>query len=553
VKSATRPRFDLAALRGRAGDAVFARGEAYWRDGQVQLLAIEPGRVLAEVAGTEDYRIALRGQGRTIDGECSCPAFSDWGFCKHMVATALAANAEEAEGAAEGALGRIREHLKGLGTDVLVEMILVLAERDPALFRKLELAAAATQADEKVLGARLRKAIDGATRTRGFVDYREAGGWAAGVESALEAVAALVPAGRATLALDLALHAIDRIEDAIEEIDDSDGHCGGLLEHAQEIHLEAAGIVRPEPAALAHELFGRETAGAWGTFDGACTLYGEILGDAGLAEYRRLAEEAWAKLPARTGGRDRSEYSSEYRRLAAILDFFAERDGDVEARIALRAKDLSSTSDHLNLARFCLSVGREAEALRRAEDGLFLFDDQRPDERLVLFTAELLEKAGRAADAEARLWQAFGRQPSLALYDRLRALAGTAARDRAIAALKAPRTAGRPDPVDLLVRILMQEKMFDAAWAEAGRQGASVHVKEELARASERTHPAAAVAVFAGKVETLAGSGGDRAYAEAASLVRRMASLQGPDEHAAYLAALKLRHGRKRNFMKLLG
>ena len=52
-----------------------------------------------------------------------------------------------------------------------------------------------------------------------------------------------------------------------------------------------------------------------------------------------------------------------------ILDFFAERDGDVEARIALRMRDLSSPWDYLQLAEFCLSQGRQDEALRRAEEG----------------------------------------------------------------------------------------------------------------------------------------------------------------------------------------
>ena len=48
--------------------------------------------MLAQVAGTEDYRVNLIGKGETIKGECTCPAFDDYGFCKHMVATALSAN-----------------------------------------------------------------------------------------------------------------------------------------------------------------------------------------------------------------------------------------------------------------------------------------------------------------------------------------------------------------------------------------------------------------------------------------------------------------------------
>ena len=102
-------RFDIAALRLLAG-AAFVRGEAYHRDGRVEILAVEPRRVLAQVAGTEDYRVNLLGKGETIKGECTCPAFDDYGFCKHMVATALAANEVDhgLQLESAGALTRIR-------------------------------------------------------------------------------------------------------------------------------------------------------------------------------------------------------------------------------------------------------------------------------------------------------------------------------------------------------------------------------------------------------------------------------------------------------------
>ena len=91
MNSKSHPRFDPHALRDLAGDAVFARGEAYFQDGMVDILGIEPTRILARVAGTEYYRTVITGQRTAIDGECSCPAFEREGFCKHMVAVALAA------------------------------------------------------------------------------------------------------------------------------------------------------------------------------------------------------------------------------------------------------------------------------------------------------------------------------------------------------------------------------------------------------------------------------------------------------------------------------
>jgi tetratricopeptide (TPR) repeat protein len=560
MKAKDRLRFDIDELRNLAGGKSFARGEDYYRDGQVAILSIEPERVRAQVAGTKDYRTVLVGRGRKIGGECSCPAFDDWGFCKHMVATALAANAagSGAETDGDGALVRIRRHLKQQGTDALVEMIVAMAERDPALFRRLDLGAATVQADDKTLEARLRKAIDGATRTRGFVDYREAAGWAEGVDSALDVVADLASGGRAGLAFKLVEQAIDRIERAIEEIDDSDGHCGALLDRARDIHLTAARAARPDPVTLARALFGREMNGDYGTFDGALELYADVLGDGGLAEYRRLAAEAWAKLPPRVGEtRPRDGFVGNYSQLMRVVDFFAERDGDVEARIALRAKDLSSPWSYLQLAEFCRAQGRDEQALRVAEEGLWVFEDGRPDQRLLFFAVDLLAKASRKGDAEALLWRAFEKAPSLELYERLRKLGGKAARERAASFLEA-RSAKEARthwhyPADLLIQILTREKLFESAWATVRGHGASMGVKQALARASEASHPAESLAAYAERVDQLADAGGNPAYAEAAGLVARMAGFRSVAEQTAYVAALKARHGRKRNFMKLLG
>jgi hypothetical protein len=327
MSATDRLRFDIDALRERAGAKVFARGETYHRDGLVTILVLDSKRVLAEVAGTEDYRTALTGRGAGFDGECSCPAVEDWGFCKHMVATALAANAAGGDAEMEGAatLARIRQYLTKKGVDALVEMIVDLAEQDSALFRKLDLASATAGAKRGTLRAGLRKALDEATRIRDYVDYRAAAGWARGVETVLDTLAELASGTEAALVLDLAERAIERIEGAIERIDDSDGHCGGLLHRANDIHLAAALAAKPDPVTLARSLFAREIADDYGVFGGAAIAYAEVLGNSGLQEYRRLAAEAWEKLPARQSRRGVAEAAHDYRWLRNILDHFAER------------------------------------------------------------------------------------------------------------------------------------------------------------------------------------------------------------------------------------
>jgi hypothetical protein len=556
MNAKARARFDPATVRELAGGKTFARGKDYYRDGSVEIVSLGPKRVVAQVAGTDDYRTVLTGRGTDIDGECSCPAFEDQGFCKHMVATALAANdvRDGAEAEAADALQRIRDHLKSKNVDALVDMILELAEDNPELFRKLDMDSAFVQADDKTLEARLRKAIDAAARTGNYVDYRQVQRWRAGLDTVLDTVADLAAGPRASIALKLIEHAIDRIEAAFEAIDDSDGHLGELLGRARDIHLTAAGMAPSDPVALARDLFKRETENDFGAFAGAVADYASVLGEQGLAEYRRLATRAWDKLAASSGKAGAAENFGAVHQLKSILDFFAERDGDVEARIALRSKGLSSPWDYLQLAEFCSSEGRDEEALRRAEEGLWIFEDRRPDERLLFFAVKLLSKARRKADAEAHLSRAFEKAPSLDIYKQLRKHGGELAATRALALLESRLTSTKGadwrDRPDLLVEILMHDKRFDAAWSAVRKYGASVYAHEALVETTDIQYPREALAFYAAQVEQLAGGG---RYAEAAKRIARMAKLRNPAEQAAYVADLKARHGRKRNFMKILG
>jgi hypothetical protein len=384
------------------------------------------------------------------------------------------------------------------------------------------------------------------------VDYREAPRWRTGVDAALEAVADIASGPRAGIALKLIEHAIDRIEAAFEAIDDSDGHlaartCARSSPACRSCFPAGSCCVRPGPVRARDE-------NSFETFAGALGDYADVLGEQGLAEYRRLAITAWDRLRANSGRtRAANEEFGTVHQLKGILDFFAERDGDVEARIALRSTDLSSPWSYLELAEFCLSEGREAEALRRAEEGLWLFEDRRPDERLLFFAVKLLTKARRKADAETHLWRAFEKAPSLDIYKQLRRIGGEPAAPRALAFLEYRLTNSKGtdwrDRPDVLVEILMHEKLFDAAWSAVRKFGASVYAKQALVEATDTKYPSEALEYYAEQVEQLANGG---VYAEAAKQIARMGKLRSATEQAAFVAELKARHGRKRNFMKLL-
>jgi uncharacterized Zn finger protein len=253
-------RFDVEALCDIAGEKVFARGVAYHEDGQVEIVTFDSIRILARVIGSEVYHCELVGAGKKFSGKCSCPAFSEWEFCKHLVATALTANNLDsaAIGRASSRFVKIREHLRAKGVEGLVEMVVGLAERDSSLLKELELSAAAATADDTTLFAQFKKAITEATRTYGFVEYRKMRGWVQEIESVLNRITGLIENGRAALVLRLLDHFFTRMDAALENIDDSDGGAGGVYVKACDIHLAACRQAKPDPITLARALFARE-------------------------------------------------------------------------------------------------------------------------------------------------------------------------------------------------------------------------------------------------------------------------------------------------------
>lgn len=545
------PRFPLDALLDLAGPAAFARGQDYAARGLVRLISAGAAGVIATVRGTEAWQVRLTGgNGTPIGGHCTCPAFERDGFCKHLVATGLAADAAGDE--APDRLTPIRAHLLSLGEEALVSMLLDQAARDPALLRRLDLAAtAAGGGSVKQRARRLRDALDAAL-TAG----EESGDWAELAE-ALEQAGRLVRAGGAAEARSLAEFILDELPEALGREEDSDGSGTAALEAAVSLHHAACAALRPDPAELAADLFERAGDDEFGAFDRADERYADLLGPAGLDAYQRLAEAALARLPAiGRGGAD--PLASDRRWLIEVLDRFAERAGDLDRRIALRRQGLSSGWDYLGLARFCLAHGRAETAREVAEEGVWLFEET-ADRGLVEFLAERLEAEGRAPDALAVLWGAYERQPSPPVLAALMRIGGAEVVDRALPVLRAARARGvRPlawDHGALLqqeVEVLAGAGRLAEAWEVARRDGASGAVLLWLAGRSEAAMPSEAVWAYRRSVEAAIGLTGRGGYEEACKLLARLAPLESAGAHIAFVEELRTRHRAKRTLVPML-
>jgi len=72
-----------------AGDLVYARGEDYVR--YVRGLRTTDFKAYASIQAKNVYTVELDWSGPLPDGSCTCPHHADGNFCKHLVATGLAA------------------------------------------------------------------------------------------------------------------------------------------------------------------------------------------------------------------------------------------------------------------------------------------------------------------------------------------------------------------------------------------------------------------------------------------------------------------------------
>ncbi len=532
----------------------------------------------ATVRGSAPYKVRLGVE----DGEpvfsCSCPVGADGSFCKHMVALALVAtDPRTTERPKVEPQVDVRAYLEGLGHEQLVELVLEIASADERTLARLRLDAARAVSGPPPLRAFL-SAIDDAFATDDYVSYREAYDYAERIREVIGAVRGMLDDGEPEAVIELCEHALERAEDAVGSVDDSDGCLGDIAAELQELHLAACTKARPDPDALARRLFDWEcNAGDLDVFSGAAHTYAKVLGKTGLATYRQLAGAAWERLPAPSPGDERS-YEDNRFRITHMMESLTEASDDVDAVVAVLAKDQSSPYQFVRIAEQYRAAGRFADALSWAEQGLEHFGPL-ADHRLLEVAADEHHRAGQGERAVELAWRAFEERPSPSTYERLCAQ-GTRAgtwdtwRPRALECLR-KNVAGRmraastkggsgpglarwglsPDASDL-VQVFLFEGDGDQAWAEAKAGGCSWRLWLELARRREADHPLDAIPIFEDEVERLIAAKNNDAYRQAVETMAHVAKLMRaaaqPDVFAPYAAGVRARHKPKRNLMKLL-
>lgn len=362
-----------AVIERLASPRSFGRGVGYFQEGRVGPLRAGAERVSATVQGAADYTVKLRAGEDGLRFSCSCPVGTDGAFCKHCVAVAL--SWLDDQGLSAPTLDDVRAYLQTLPPDSLVELLVEHAHEDERLARRLLLMTTRPQQGASVDVVSLRALIDQAFAYHGFVHYREVWGYVRGIEETIDTLDELLARGQAGEVVELAEYALTAFEQALEQIDDSDGQMSDVAARLEELHLDACRRAPLDPAALAERLFARELEGHWDVFDRAALRYAEVLGDAGLERYRELAQARWAKVPGLAPSEDSSgRYGSRFR-ITRIMETLAEISGGLADQIAVRAHDLASAYSFLQIAELCRSYGDDDAALAWAERGMAEFPD----------------------------------------------------------------------------------------------------------------------------------------------------------------------------------
>ncbi len=571
-----------------AGSRSFSRGEEYFESGLVGRISVKNGVISARVRGTHIYEVHLKAEGKGgLDYSCTCPVGRDGEFCKHCVALGLAwidgAAGNVADEKADGPTAKcsrtsrqevtmkdIRTWLEGQDTKLLIDMLMEQIRTSGQLREALTLKVARASVRGIDLSA-YRKAIRSAFHVSGFVDYHDMHGYAAEVNAVIDSIERVFHEGFAEDAMLLSEYALEQATPAVEHADDSDGQFSEFSERLHSLHLAACKEVTPDPVELAARLFAFEMMDSdLDIFYGAAQTYKSILGKAGLAEYRRLAEEKWATVPAKKPGSRDAGYSGKHFRIASIMESLARADGDADALIEVKKRDLSHPYAFLEIAEICKKAGRNDDALSWAEDGLKEFPENQ-DNRLRDFVAGEYHRCKRYDEAYRLYRIQFIERSGLEEYQKLMGYAkkidrAASAREDALAFLrqeiesetKSPKArywSVKPDH-SRLVKIFLWEKDAEAAWAEATAGGCNDHLWLELAKIREKDHPDDAVNVYKRLVEPVIEQKNNHAYDEAYRMVKKIRELMDrtgrPAEFVMYVGDLRLRHKPKRNLMKLL-
>ena len=571
--------FTASVVRELAGPRSYRRGEAYYRHGLIGNSRGGERRITVPVQGTVPYLVSLWENRGEPGWSCTCPAAADGSFCKHCVAVALSLDpAEQPDQVAERVRdlpsppepqSELADFVGQLPRRRLAEIVLDQAASDRRLRDRLLTELRTSRGEGPDLAA-WRGRFEAAFQPtwEGLVTHDDAPAWAAGVESEIAELDHLCDTHPDEAAL-LAEHALRLAAAAAEYVDDSDGMLTDFSYQLIDVHHRTCVEGRPDPAELAGRLLQIELSTDLAGVRRAAAAYAGVLGEEGLAAYRRLIEPRWKKATLKGG----AYYSPGNRRIHEAMVGWALATEDPDNLIEAHSRTRMLPDQFLEIGHALHAAGRSEEAIEWLRRGFRDWAD-RPWQLTGLrrFLAAVLRERGDAAAAVRLFWDAFHAEPSLSSYRRLlreadeaeganggwsrRCVEELRARSRTETPTETVRRRFVGAPGEVLAEILFFEGAVEETWSVAKEFGCGIDMWMTLARAREETAPLDAIGVYEPEVFRRIDLKKNQHYRFAVDLMGRIRDLAtaagSPDRFVNLLERVRTEHKAKRNLKKLL-
>ncbi len=82
-------KLSIIELKHLVREPYFSRGKEYYEQGLVELVTITNNSAKMRVAGNTIYSVNFSRKNGQLLAKCTCPAYTDFGPCKHLAASAF--------------------------------------------------------------------------------------------------------------------------------------------------------------------------------------------------------------------------------------------------------------------------------------------------------------------------------------------------------------------------------------------------------------------------------------------------------------------------------
>jgi hypothetical protein len=464
------------------------------------------------------------------------------------------------------------KNLAGLGAHRLAELLLELAAGDAAAKRRLRIELASRNGGD--VGAEIRKRLAAIAKSRSFIDWRKIKELAYDLDMQRTAIMAHVAPSKPAEAFDLLWRLLEMAPKIYERCDDSNGMIGTVTSMALDNLGAIAGQAKLDTGKLAERVFEGVCANDYGQFDGLIALMAEALGRQGLGMLKTQFEELAAMPPVRPGKEERriigmgaggTIYEDEYetmhhaRMVKSALTEIADALGDVDGYISR-----FSNEDRTNPA-VAAGIAERLLAANRAEEAMAVLDGAEEKSRnggdwpdWLRVRIDALEALGQVDAAQLERWAIFERSLSSeylrAYLKRLPDFDDEEAESRALAHVG--EYANFHHALWFLIdwpALGLAAELVLARHSEI--DGNNYGLLTPAADALEQGHPLAATLMLRAMIVYSLDKAKSTRYGHAARhlqtceyLAKRIEAFGDHAGHDAFVADLRLRHGRKSGF-----